>query len=71
MGRKGGKNIERALQNGFVVVYPEKQLEGIERKIRNEQIVEAFRAVLAGILNREPTPDELYGLEDISQNVKS
>ncbi len=51
----------------FVVVYPEKSLEGADRRIQNEKVFHAFTSVLAGILKREPTADELSGLEDISK----
>lgn len=53
----------------FKVIYPEKPLTGDERKLRNEKIAEAVKAVLTGILKREPTPEELSGLEDISKKL--
>ena len=70
MGGKLSKGLNKRLERGFVVIYPEKPLEGLERKIRNERIVEAFTDVWADILKRQPTLEELYGVEDISKSVK-
>lgn len=53
----------------FKVIYPEKPLTGSERQLRNEKIDEAVKAVLTGILKREPTEEELCGFGDIFKKV--
>lgn len=53
----------------FKVIYPEKPLTGEERRLHNAKIAEAVKAVLTGILKREPTEAELFGLEDISKKL--
>ncbi|MBL8013165.1 MAG: hypothetical protein JNN05_04895, partial [Candidatus Omnitrophica bacterium] len=48
------------------VTYQQKPLEPAEQKIRDGRLVKAYTQVLAGILKREPTQEELLGLVDIS-----
>lgn len=68
MGRSLANHFKKRFgDRKFVVIYPEKPLEGADRRIQNEKIFHAFTSVLAGILKREPTADELSGLEDISK----
>ena len=70
MGIRLQNNFKKRFgDRSFKVVYPEKRLTGDERKLRNEKIAEAAKAVLTGILKREPTPEELYGFEDISKKL--
>ena len=71
-----GKSLERHFKERFggrkiTVVYPDKPLTGYERRLANEKIFEAFTLVLAGILKREPTANELSGLEDVSKTKKA
>ena len=68
MGRSLANHFKKRFgDRKFVVIYPEKPLEGADRRIQNEKIFHAFTSVLAGILKREPTADELSGLDDISK----
>ena len=68
MGRRHLNHFKRRFgDRKFVVIYPEKPLEGSERRLQNEKIAQAFVSVLAGILKREPTANEISGKEDISQ----
>ncbi len=68
MGRRLANNFKKRFgDRKFVVIYPEKPLEGAERRFQSEKITQAYVAVLAGILGREPTANEILGLEDISQ----
>jgi hypothetical protein len=67
-----GKSLEnhfkkRFADRKFTCAYPDKPLEGAERRLRNDDIVQAFTSVLAGILKRDPTARELTGEEDISK----
>jgi hypothetical protein len=67
MGERQISNFEKRFKRGFNVVYPEKPLEGVARRMRNQRILEAVKAVLTGILKREPTPDELSGCKPLTQ----
>lgn len=58
-------NFEKRFTHGFRVIYLEKQLEGEARKLQNQKLTKALSAVLAGILKREPTPDELSGCKSL------
>ena len=55
----------------FVVSYPQKELEGAARRLHNEKIAQAFVSVLAGILKRDPSANEISGREDISLKPKA
>jgi len=70
MGERQISNFEKRFKRGFVVVYPEKPLEGVARRIQNQKIFEAVKAVLTGILKREPTPDELSGCKPLIRKKK-
>lgn len=68
MGRSLSNHFKRRFgDRKITVIYPEKSLEGADRRIHNEKIFQAFTSVLAGILKREPTANELSGLEDVSK----
>ena len=66
MGDRQKSNFENRFKQGFNVIYPEKPLEGVARKIQNQKILETVKAVLKGILKREPTPDELSGRKPLT-----
>jgi hypothetical protein len=65
MGKRQISNFENRFRRGFIVTYQEKPPEGIARRVRNQKILEAVKAVLSGILKREPTPDELSGCKPL------
>ena len=68
MGRSLANHFKRRFgDRKITVIYPERPLEGADRRIHNEKIFQAFTSVLAGILKREPTANELSGLEDVSK----
>lgn len=71
-----GKSMEKHFKERFggrriTVVYPDRPLTGYERCLANEKIFKAFTSVLAGILKREPTTNELSGLEDVLKSKKT
>ncbi|MBU0768035.1 MAG: hypothetical protein KJ687_02930 [Proteobacteria bacterium] len=66
MGDRQKLNFENRFKGGFNVVYPEKPLEGVNRRTRNQKILEAVKSVLTAILKREPTPDELSGCKPLT-----
>ena len=67
MGDRQKLNFENRFKRGFNVVYPEKPLEGVNRRTRNQKILEAVKSVLTAILKREPTPDELSGCKPLTR----
>ena len=45
MGERQISNFEKRFNRGFVVVYPEKPLEGAARRIQNQKIFEAIKEI--------------------------
>jgi len=68
MGERQNSNLQKRFKNGFFLAYQDKPLEGEERRIQNQRIFDAVKAVLTGILKREPTPDELLGCKPITKD---
>lgn len=66
MGQKLSNNFKKRFEDRINVTYQQKHLEPAEQKIRDGRLVKAYTQVLAGILKREPTQEELLGLVDIS-----
>lgn len=66
MGRSVKENFEKRFGDRITVSYPNRPPDPLEQKIQNENLLKAFSQVLAGILKREPTQDELLGLDDLS-----
>ena len=71
MGERQKSNFEKRFKRGFNVIYPDKPLEGVARTMQNKKILEAVKAVLTGILKREPTPDELSGCRQITRTKQT
>jgi len=71
MGERQKTNFEKRFKRGFNVIYPDKPLEGVARTMQNKKILEAVKAVLTGILKREPTPDELSGCRPITRTKQT
>jgi hypothetical protein len=71
MGERQTSHFGKRFKRGLVVVYPERPLEGAARRMRNQKILEAVKAVLTGILKRDPTPDELSGCTPIARRKRT
>lgn len=71
MGDRQISNFEKRFKRGFNVIYSEKPLEGTARRTQNQKILDAVKAVLTGILKREPTPDELSGCRQITRTKQT
>ena len=67
MGKRLTNNFKKRFGDPIKVVYPDKPLEGEERRIQNEKIFQTYAAVLSGILKREPTTDEIAGVKELSK----
>ncbi len=66
MGQKTEMNFYRRFEDRVSVVFSDRPLPPAEAKAENEALCRAITEVMAGILKREPTQEELLGLEDIS-----
>jgi len=65
MGQKITQNFEKRFGGNITVAYRQKSLEPEELQIRNSRLLKAFTQVLTGILKREPTQEELLGINKI------
>ena len=68
MAQRMDKNFRRRFKDRIVVVYLDKSLTPAERKVQDTKLYKAIRQVMAGILKREPTQEEIVGLKDISKH---
>lgn len=66
MSQRLTNNFKKRFGDRIQFNYLDKPLRGTERQIQNQKIVKAYSELLAGILKREPTPDELSGLKQLS-----
>jgi len=66
MGQTREKNFLKRFGGRFSMSFAERPLTPTERKVQNEALCKAVTGVMTGILKREPTQEELLGLEDIS-----
>ena len=66
MSQRLTSNFKKRFGDRIQIHYLDKPLRGAEKEIQNQKIVKAYSALLAGILKREPTPDELSGLKELS-----
>ncbi len=70
MRQRMDKNFQKRFEDRISVVFPERLLAPTEQRARNDSLVKAITEVMAGILKREPTQEELLGLEDISTHKR-
>ncbi len=69
MGKPLINQFQKRFSGRISVVYAERSGSPAEQKMQNEALAKAVAQVMAGILKREPTQEELLGLADISQAV--
>ncbi|MFH1441606.1 MAG: hypothetical protein ABIH18_06180 [Candidatus Omnitrophota bacterium] len=67
MAQKMDNNFKRRFEDRISISYLVKSFTPAEREIQNTKLYKAIRKVMAGILNREPTHEELLGFKDISE----
>ena len=70
MKERSVKNFQDRFGDRFSVVYLDRPLAPADRKSHNESLCKAITEVMRGILKREPTQEELLGLEDISTHKR-
>lgn len=66
MGQTREKNFLKRFGGRFSMSFAERPPSPMERKAKNETLCRAIAEVMAGILKRETTQEEMLGLEDIS-----
>ena len=70
MGKPVVSQFQKRFGDRITAVYADKPCTAIEQQVQGEALAKAITQVIAGILKREPTPDELLGLVDISVNSR-
>lgn len=70
MSQNKEKNFKKRFGDRIIVTYLDRPLGPSEQRIQNEKISKAFAEALAGILGREPTQNELYGIEKVRLKKK-
>ena len=71
MGRSLADNFRKRFgDREITVIYLDKPIEEADRRLHDERVFQAFTSVLAGIIKREPTANEISGLEDISKTKR-
>jgi hypothetical protein len=69
MGKPLTNQFQKRFSGRISVVYAERPGSLAEQKMQNEALAKAVAQVMAGILKREPTQEELLGLVDVSQSA--
>ena len=69
MGRRIKSNFDRRFGSQIRIIYPNKPAGVSEQHIQSENIYKAFYEVMAGIIGREPTEIEIFGLENIGDKM--
>lgn len=65
MGTTIEQNFERRFGDRIEIKFQIRPLEGEARKIYHARLSDAFKAVMAAVLKRDPTQDELLGIVPI------
>jgi hypothetical protein len=66
MGKPIVSQFQKRFGDRITVVYPDKPRSVVEEQTQGEVLAKAVTQVIAGILKRDPTQEELLGLVDIS-----
>lgn len=62
MGYCADKRFELRFSRGIEIAYRKRAIEGEEKQVNQQKISDAIKAVLASVLKRDPTPEELLGI---------
>lgn len=68
MGKPLVSQFQKRFGDRITVVYADKPRTAVEQQVQGETLAKAVTQVIAGILKREPTQEELLGLVDISES---
>jgi len=69
MGQRVKNNFNKRFGDRIQVVYAQ-NLSPSEKELWNRKICEAVIKVLSGILGREPTQKELFGIDDLTKSKR-
>jgi len=69
MGQRINNNFNKRFGDRIRAVYAQDSSVS-EKQLRNGRLCEAIIKVLSGILGREPTQNELLGIEDLTKNKR-
>ena len=68
MGKPLVSQFQKRFGDRITAVYADKPRTAVEQQVQGETLAKAVTQVIAGILKREPTQEELLGLVDISES---
>ena len=67
MGKPLVSQFQKRFGDRITAVYADKPRIVVDQQVQGETLAKAVTQVIAGILKREPTQEELLGLVDISE----
>jgi len=67
MGKPLVSQFQKRFGDRITAVYANKTRTVVDQQVQGETLAKAVTQVIAGILKREPTQEELLGLVDISE----
>ena len=65
MGQSMEKILGKRFGEGIEIVYRTRPVDGEERQFNQKKLSDTVKAVMAAVLKREPTPEELLGIVPI------
>jgi hypothetical protein len=68
MGKPLVSQFQKRFGDRITAVYADKPRTAVEQQEQGETLAKAVTQVIAGILKREPTQEELLGLVDLSES---
>ncbi len=68
MGKPLVSQFQKRFGDRITAVYADKPRTAIEQQEQGETLAKAVTQVIAGILKREPTQEELLGVVDLSES---
>ena len=70
MGRRIRSNFDDRFGSRISIIYANKPDGTFEQNIQNENICKAFNEVVAGIIGREPSEVEIFGIRNLGGKLK-
>ena len=66
MGKPLVSQFQKRFGDRITAVYADKPRTAVEQQEQGETLAKAVTQVIAGILKREPTPEEVFGVKEIT-----
>ncbi len=70
MGKPLVSQFQKRFGDRISVVYADKPRSAVDQQVHGEILAKAVAQVIAGILKREPTQEELFGIVDLSKSYQ-